>query len=460
MLIKGRKIIMELQGKKVLVFGSGKSGIGASDLLAKVGAFPVIYDGNAETDKDAVVHKTDGTYSVTVYAGELPKEVQDSLDLVVLSPGVPTDLPLVKSFYEQGLPVWGEVELAYRVGNGEVLAITGTNGKTTTTALLGKIMQDARESVFVVGNIGTPYTSKALEMKPNSITVAEISSFQLETIDEFAPKVSAILNITEDHLNRHHTMEEYIRVKELITENQGTEDVCVLNYEDEVLREFGKHLTPRVVYFSSGRKLDEGIYLDGNKIILKDGEKEIEVVKTEDLKLLGKHNFENVMAAVAMAYYDGVSLDSIRKSICEFTAVAHRIEYVTEKKGVVYYNDSKGTNPDAAIKGIQAMNRPTLLIGGGYDKQSGYDEWIEAFDGKVRYLVLIGQTKEKIKEAAEKHGFHDIILCEDLKEAVKVCEEKAQPGDAVLLSPACASWGQFDNYEQRGDMFKEYVRNL
>lgn len=451
---------MELQGKKVLVFGSGKSGIGASDLLAKVGAFPVIYDGNAETDKDAVVHKTDGTYSVTVYAGELPKEVQDSLDLVVLSPGVPTDLPLVKSFYEQGLPVWGEVELAYRVGDGEVLAITGTNGKTTTTALLGKIMQDARESVFVVGNIGTPYTSKALEMKPNSVTVAEISSFQLETIDEFAPKVSAILNITEDHLNRHHTMEEYIRVKELITENQGTEDVCVLNYEDEVLREFGKHLTPRVVYFSSGRKLDEGIYLDGNKIILKDGEKEIEVVKTEDLKLLGKHNFENVMAAVAMAYYDGVSLDSIRKSICEFTAVAHRIEYVTEKKGVVYYNDSKGTNPDAAIKGIQAMNRPTLLIGGGYDKQSGYDEWIEAFDEKVRYLVLIGQTKEKIKEAAEKHGFHDIILCEDLKEAVKVCEEKAQPGDAVLLSPACASWGQFDNYEQRGDMFKEYVRNL
>ena len=451
---------MELQGKKVLVFGSGKSGIGASDLLVKVGAFPVIYDGNAETDKDAVVHKTDGTYPVTVYAGELPKEVQDSLDLVVLSPGVPTDLPLVKSFYEQGLPVWGEVELAYRVGDGEVLAITGTNGKTTTTALLGKIMQDARESVFVVGNIGTPYTSKALEMKPNSVTVAEISSFQLETIDEFAPKVSAILNITEDHLNRHHTMEEYIRVKELITENQGTEDVCVLNYEDEVLREFGKHLTPRVVYFSSGRKLDEGIYLDGNKIILKDGEKEIEVVKTEDLKLLGKHNFENVMAAVAMAYYDGVSLDSIRKSICEFTAVAHRIEYVTEKKGVVYYNDSKGTNPDAAIKGIQAMNRPTLLIGGGYDKQSTYDEWIDAFDGKVKKLVLIGQTAEKIEVCAHKHGFMDTVRCETFEEAIRYCYDHAVSGDAVLLSPACASWGMFPNYEERGRIFKEIVRGL
>ena len=449
---------MELQGKKVLVFGSGKSGIGASDLLAKVGAVPVIYDGNADIDKEAVVHKTNGTYPLEIYAGNLPEEVIDSLDLVVLSPGVPTDIPVVKNFYSKGIPVWGEVELAFRVGAGEVLAITGTNGKTTTTALLGKIMQDARESVFVVGNIGTPYTSKALEMKPYSVTVAEISSFQLETIDLFAPKVSAILNITEDHLNRHHTMDEYIRVKELITKNQGTEDICVLNYEDEVLREFGKNLVPRVVYFSSERELEQGIYLDGDKIILKDGKETIEVVRTEELKLLGKHNFENVMAAVAMAYYDGVSMESIRKSICEFTAVAHRIEYVTEKNGVVYYNDSKGTNPDAAIKGIQAMNRPTLLIGGGYDKESGYDEWIEAFDGKVRYLVLIGQTKDKIKEAAEKHGFHHIILCEDLKEAVNVCARKANPGDAVLLSPACASWGQFDNYEQRGDMFKEYVR--
>ena len=451
---------MELQGKKVLVFGSGKSGIGASDLLGKIGAFPIIYDGNADIDKEAVLHKTEGTYRLEIYAGELPKEVQDSLDLVVLSPGVPVDLPIVKSFYEQGLPVWGEVELAYRTGKGEVLAITGTNGKTTTTALLGKIMSDAKDSVFVVGNIGTPYTSRALEMKDSTVTVAEISSFQLETIEKFAPKVSAILNITEDHLNRHHTMEEYIRVKELITKNQGTEDVCVLNYEDEVLRAFGQNLVPRAVYFSSERKLEEGIYLDGDSIILKDGELETEVVKTGELKLLGKHNFENVMAAVAMAYYAGVDLADIRKSICEFTAVEHRIEYVTEKNGIVYYNDSKGTNPDAAIKGIQAMNRPTWLIGGGYDKESCYDEWIEAFDGKVRCLVIIGQTKEKIKEAAEKHGFHDIVLLDNLKEAVSYCGEHAVSGDAVLLSPACASWGQFDNYEQRGDMFKEYVRNL
>ena len=451
---------MDLTGKKVLVFGSGKSGTGAADLLGQVGACPVIYDGNPEIDKEAVVHKISHVKNVEVYAGELPEEVRKSLDLVVLSPGVPTDLPLVRSFYGQGLPVWGEVELAYRTGKGRVLAITGTNGKTTTTALLGKIMSDAEDSVFVVGNIGTPYTSKALEMKETSVTVAEISSFQLETIDRFAPEVSAILNITEDHLNRHHTMEEYIRVKELIIKNQKPENYCVLNYEDEVLREFGRDIVPETVYFSSVRKLEKGIYLDNGVIVLKTEKEEIPVVRTDELKLLGQHNFENVMAAVAMAYYAGVPMDSIRKSICEFTAVEHRIEYVTEKNGVVYYNDSKGTNPDAAIKGIQAMNRPTLLIGGGYDKGSSYDEWLNSFDGKVKYLVLIGQTKEKIRDAAERLGVCPCILCEDLEEAVKVCAGKAEPGEAVLLSPACASWGQFDNYEQRGDMFKEYVRKL
>lgn len=451
---------MDLKGKRVLVFGSGKSGIGAAELLGQVGACPVLYDGNPDLDKEAVLHKTASIKETDIYAGGLPEEVQKSLDLAVLSPGVPTDLPLVKSFYEQGLPVWGEVELAFRTGKGRVLAITGTNGKTTTTALLGKIMEDAEDSVFVVGNIGTPYTSKALEMTEDSVTVAEISSFQLETIEKFAPCVSAILNITEDHLNRHHTMEEYIRVKELIVKNQKPEDVCVLNYEDPVLREFGKNIVPQTVYFSSERRLEKGIFLEDGQIILKTEDQEISLVKTDDLRLLGKHNFENVMAAAAMAYYAGVSVESIRKSICEFTAVEHRIEYVTEKNGVVYYNDSKGTNPDAAIKGIQAMNRPTWLIGGGYDKGSSYDEWLNSFDGKVRSLVLIGQTKEKIREAAERLGVCSCILCEDLQEAVKICAEKAQPGEAVLLSPACASWGQFDNYEQRGDCFKEYVKNL
>ena len=452
---------MDISNKTVLVVGTGKSGVAAAKLLLHHAKKVYIQDGNEALDVAAFRSKNPELTPVELILGDVSEDMLKSFDIAVLSPGVPLDIPLVEKMKALSMTIWGEIELAYRCKKGDVLAITGTNGKTTTTALLGKIMSDAAESVFVVGNIGTPYTSKALEMKENSTTVAEISSFQLETIEEFAPQVSAILNITEDHLNRHHTMEEYIRVKELIVKNQKPENFCILNYEDSVLREFGKNIVPKTVYFSSVRKLDEGIYLDGDLIVLKLEGKEIPFVHTGELKLLGQHNFENVMAAVAMAYCAGVSVESICKSICEFTAVEHRIEYVTEKNGVVYYNDSKGTNPDAAIKGIQAMNRPTLLIGGGYDKGSSYDEWLNAFDGKVRCLVLIGQTKDKIKEAAERLGVCPcIILCEDLREAVDVCAQKAEPGDAVLLSPACASWGQFDNYEQRGDMFKEYVKAL
>ena len=451
---------MDFKDKKVLVFGSGISGIGACELLEKSGATVILFDGNEKLHEEAIRMKLPSASKAQILIGQISDEQLKELDLVVLSPGVPTDLPVVEKMKAAGIRIWGEVELAYENAKGDVLAITGTNGKTTTTSLLGEIMKCWKESVYVVGNIGNPYTQAAPKMTEESVTVAEISSFQLETIEEFAPKVSAILNITEDHLNRHHTMEEYIRVKELIVKNQTAEDYCILNYEDEVLREFGRHIVPKTVYFSSVRKLDEGIYLDGDLIVLKTADEEIPLVHTGELKLLGQHNFENVMAASAMAYYAGVSVENIRKSICAFTAVEHRIEYVMEKNGVAYYNDSKGTNPDAAIKGIQAMNRPTLLIGGGYDKGSSYDEWLNSFDGKVRYLVLIGQTRDKIKEAAERLGVCPCILCENLEEAVKICAEKANPGDAVLLSPACASWGQFDNYEQRGDMFKEYVRAL
>jgi UDP-N-acetylmuramoylalanine--D-glutamate ligase len=451
---------MKLENKRVLVFGAGISGIGAADLLKKVGADPVIYDGNENQSKKDILEKLSDSEGVEVILGELQQEEIEKLDLVVLSPGVPTDLPLITRMREQGITVWGEVELAYQMGKGRVLAITGTNGKTTTTAMLGKIMSDYLESVFVVGNIGTPYTSVVPDMKDETVTVAEISSFQLETIQDFQPQVSAILNITEDHLNRHHTMEEYIRVKELITSNQTEDQVCVLNYEDLTLRSFGKTLPVKVVYFSSLQKLEQGICLEGKNIVLRDQDKELIITSTDKLKILGRHNYENTMAAAAMAYYAGVPVENIRSSVENFAAVEHRIEYVTEKKGVVYYNDSKGTNPDAAIKGIQAMNRPTLLIGGGYDKQSSYEEWIRAFDGKVRYLVLIGQTREKIRETAANCGFKNAILADNLEEAVKLCANMARVGDAVLLSPACASWGQFDNYEQRGRMFKEYVHAL
>ncbi|MGI6059951.1 MAG: UDP-N-acetylmuramoyl-L-alanine--D-glutamate ligase [Blautia sp.] len=449
----------ELKGKRVLVFGSGISGIGAVRLLEAVQADVILYDGNEKLDKEEIKKRLPEHSLCDIVLGDMPQDLPSTLDLAVMSPGVPLDIPPVEALKRAGIPVWGEVELAYRMGAGTVLAITGTNGKTTTTALLGEIMRAYAKSVFVVGNIGNAYTGAALSMTEESYTVAEISSFQLETTISFRPKVSAVLNITEDHLNRHHTMQEYIRVKEMIAGNQTKEDFCVLNYEDEELRRFAEVCPAKTVFFSSLHKLDHGIFLDGGQIILRTGTEEILVAETSGLKLLGRHNHENVMAAVAMAYCAGVPMETIRQVIQSFTAVPHRIEFVDEIDGVAYYNDSKGTNPDAAIKGIQAMNRPTLLIGGGYDKESSYEEWIRAFDGKVRYLVLIGQTKEKIEKVAHSCGFMSTILAEDLEEAVKICAEKANPGDAVLLSPACASWGQFDNYEQRGDKFKEYVRN-
>ena len=453
---------MDLKNRKVLVFGSGKSGIAAAMLLEKKGAKPVIYDGNDRLNEEDIRSnlKNKGCIDaadVKIVLGEFPDELYDEIDMAVLSPGIPCDLPVVEKIREKKTEIIGEIELAYMTGKGKVLAITGTNGKTTSTTLLGEIMKAACKEVYVVGNIGNPYTEVSYMQTENAVTVAEISSFQLETIKSFHPYASAITNITPDHLNRHHTMEEYIRVKERIAENQTPDEICVLNYEDEVLREFGKTLKCRPVYFSSARPVENGMYYkDGAIYIAEDNKAEL-FVRTDELHLLGLHNFENIMTAALMALFEGVDIDTVRNVTKAFKGVAHRIEFVCEKDGVRYYNDSKGTNPDAAIKGIQAMNRPTLLIGGGYDKQSTYEEWINSFDNKVKKLVLIGQTKDKIADAAEKCGFprEDIVKCEDLAEAVAFCKKEAKSGEAVLLSPACASWGQFDNYEQRGDMFKK-----
>lgn len=452
---------MDLNNKRVLVVGTGISGISAVKLLLDNRADVILLEGNENADINEIKEKLGENEAVKIIIGELPMEYYSQLDYVVLSPGVPTDLPFINALRNKEIPIIGEVELAYHFTKGAVAAITGTNGKTTTTTLVGNILKTYYKSVFVVGNIGIPFTAVAEKTEKDTVIAAEISSFQLETIIEFRPKVSAILNITPDHLNRHHTMVNYIDAKMQIAINQNEEDTCVLNYEDEILRKRSKTLRANVIYFSSQRQLEEGIYLDeeNNIILAKDGNKEV-ICNTSQLKLLGKHNYENVMAAIVICMQMGVPMEFIKKAIMEFTAVEHRIEYVIEKKGVKYYNDSKGTNTDAAIQGIRAMTTPTLLIGGGYDKGSEYEDWIKAFNGKVRYLVLMGETREKIEEAAKRCGFQNIILVDDLKEAVEVCAKYARPGDAVLLSPACASWGMFKNYEERGALFKQYVKEL
>ena len=446
---------MILEGKKVLVYGTGLSGVAAARLLLALLADVVVYDEKPVKDKG----KLQELGSLEIVSGDLPVELVEDLDLAVLSPGVPLDIPQVELLESKNVPIWGEVELAYQVGKGSVLAITGTNGKTTTTALLGEIMKAYHEETYVVGNIGNPYANIALKTTDNSIIVAETSSFQLETIQEFKPKVSSILNITPDHLDRHKTMELYIASKEKIAENQDEGDVCVLNYDDLNSRNYAPRVKAEVVFFSKEAEFEKGVYLkDGKVLSTVDGEEL--VCQVDELKILGTHNLENVMAAIAMARAYGVPVSVIREAVKEFKGVAHRIEFVLEKDGVVYYNDSKGTNPDAAIKGVEAMTRPTILIGGGYDKDAEYEEWIHSFKNKVKKLVLVGETKEIIAKVARGLGFDDIVLVDTFDEAVSLSISFGEPGDAVLLSPACASWGMFENYEKRGDRFKELVKVL
>ena len=446
--------------QKVLVAGTGISGISAAKLLLAQGGEVVLYDGNDKLSAEELKKNFENDAKVTVVLGDLKKTDLLGVELCVISPGISLEAPFVAVLDEAGIPIWSEIELAYHCSRGKLAAITGTNGKTTTTALTGEIMKHYCDSVFVVGNIGDPYTAHARETTDDSVTVAEVSSFQLETIMEYHPNVSAITNITPDHLDRHKTMECYIQVKEGIARNQTEEDTCVLNYDDPLLREFGSTLKCKVVYFSRKEKLDSGVYLDGDVIMYKHDRKAEPVLNVNELQIIGGHNYENVMTAVAIAIQLGVPLSVIREACKEFKAVEHRIEFVRERFGVTYYNDSKGTNPDAAIQAIRAMPGPTILIAGGYDKHSEYDEWIESFDGKVRYLVLIGQTRDKIAECAKRHGITDIMYAEDMQEAVQVCASYANSGDYVLLSPACASWGMFKNFEERGRIFKECVNAL
>lgn len=449
---------MELANKKALVCGMARSGISAARMLANKGAAVTLQDLKTEDKLNAEDITALKSAGVTLYLGANPDEIVSGFDMLVLSPGIPTDLPFVLKAREAGVEVLGEVELAYRLCKAPVVAITGTNGKTTTTTLVGEIMQNFNNDTFVVGNIGTPFSDYVDDIKDTSCVVAEMSSFQLETIKEFHPKVSAVLNITPDHLNRHKTLENYIAAKERVFENQSESDYTILNYNDPATRDMAKRTKAKVIYFSLDKKLDGGIYSDKNSIYIDCMDYSEKVVDIDELNILGGHNVENAMAAIGCAVCAGASLEVVRKTLKEFKAVEHRIEYSGTVNGVDYYNDSKGTNPDASIKAVLAMKKPICLIAGGYDKGSDFDEWVSYFDGRVKYVAVLGAVKEQLKTSLDKAGFTSYEIAQTFEDAFNMCKNHAAEGDCVLLSPACASWDMFDSYEQRGEIFKELVK--
>ena len=449
----------------VLVLGTGRSGVAAAKQIIAMGGEVVFFDANLKVDEKKLLSqfkKKEAMKIAKVIKGKLSDRDLLKIDAAVISPGIPMDEPYVLSIHTAQIPLIGEIELAYQSCKGKLAAVTGTNGKTTTVSLIGEILKSKFADTHVVGNIGNPFTAEALDTEEQSATVCEVSSFQLESIVDFRPNVSAITNITPDHLDRHKTMKNYIAVKESIASNQTEEDSIVLNYMDPELRKFGKkrNLKPKVIWFSSEEEPKEGFFLRDGDFYYRTKEEEKKLFATKDLHLLGKHNHENVMCAMAVGMQMGVPMEQIIKVCKKFKPVEHRIEFVRERSGVRYYNDSKGTNVDAAIQALRAMPGPVLLIGGGYDKHVDFDAWVKEFKGRVKYLVLIGQTRNQIAACAKKNGFHNLMFAEDMDEAVKDCAAYADPGDYVLLSPACASWGMFKDYEERGRIFKDCVKNL
>lgn len=457
---------MEFNNKYVCVVGTGVSGVAATELLITKGANVIWFDNKKKEETELLeslnnIEHMDAS-KITFYFEEFPFGILPKIDLFVMSPGVPLEQTYLEASKEYNIPIWGEVELAYQCSKGKVIAITGTNGKTTTTSLVGEIMKSFYKEVFVVGNIGIPYTSVALHTSEDSIIIAETSSYQIETIHTFKPVVSAVLNITPDHLMRHKTIEQYARVKELVSRNQTPDSIVVYNYDDKYTREMASRSKCKVLFFSRKEKLEDGIFLDGDSIVVANDTINTKVCQISELKIFGSHNIENVMAAIGLSISVGVPLEKIREVVTSFTGVEHRIEYVTEINGVKYYNDSKATNPDSAMKGLLAMSQPTILIGGGQDKKlpNGYDEWVTLFSEQVKHLVLFGETKHDIEEAAKKVGFTNITIVNTLKEAVLESYRLAEFDDVVLLSPACASWDMFQSFEERGNLFKKYVREL
>lgn len=451
---------MNLKNKNILLVGLAKTGISTIKHLNKLGAKVVVNDIKDKNKLKGILDELSDLNNVEYILGYHPENVDD-IDMAVVSPGVPLDLPFILKLKSKNIEIIGEVELAYRLSqNPMFIGITGTNGKTTTTSLVGEIFKKANIDTYIVGNIGNPVIDTVDTANENSVLVTELSSFQLESIDTFKPHVSAILNFTEDHLNRHHTMEAYMEAKARIFKNQDEKDFCVLNYDDKDVKSLSDNVKAKKIFFSRKKSLDCGIYLDEDNNIIINIDKKIKLLNKDELSLPGNHNLENCMAAAAIAYVSNIDIDVIREVLKTFAGVEHRQEFVRNLNGIMFVNDSKATNPDSSIKAIESYNRPIILIAGGMDKQSSFDEFLDVAKENVYALVLLGETAQRIKECAQNKGFDNITVVKDMKEAVNASYQIAKDGDVVLLSPACASWDMYKSFEVRGIDFKDNVHNL
>ena len=449
---------MDFKNKYVLILGLARSGSAAAIKLSNLGAHVTISDIKPrETFKNADALESKGIK--LVFEGH-PLTLLDNCDLLVLSPGIPSDIKIVTEAKKRNIPVISELELGYRFAASPIIAITGTNGKTTTTTLIGEILKNDGKRVTVAGNIGIPLVSEVEKALENDYLVVEVSSFQLENILYFKPKISIILNITEDHLNRHKTFENYVNIKARIFENQTEEDYTILNYDDAVVRELARYAKSDVWFFSRKDVVRQGACIENDMIVIKNKGKTYPIAKVNEIGIKGSHNLENALAAACSTYLANSKVSSIAKTLKSFRGIEHRLEFVAEINGIKFINDSKATNPDAAQKAIEAVDGPIILIAGGYDKKSDYTDFVKSFDGKVKKLILIGETADAIENAAIKQGFLNVEKVNSLKEAVMCGYRAASCEDTVLLSPACASWDMFANFEERGRLFKEAVNSL
>ncbi len=448
-----------MKNKNVLIVGMAKSGIASARLLLEQGAKVTLYD--ARPLKEFPEHTFDEFTGKAAFAfGADPIPLANAADMLVMSPGVPIGLEFIARALKDGKKVIGEIELGYLYSQGEFVAITGTNGKTTTTALTGEVFKNAGFHTYVLGNIGLPIAGTATETKKGDIIVAETAALQLETIEKFRPRACAVLNITEDHLNRYGTMENYIAAKERIFENQTGDDFCVLNYDDDIVRNMAGKQKSKIIWFSRKVKLDSGVLIDGGNIVSREEDGSHTICRADEVRIPGTHNLENALAAAALARCCSIPEAVIKKTLLEFPGVEHRIEYVREVGGIRYINDSKGTNPDSTEKAAEAMTRPTVIILGGSSKNNSFVSMIKSFGKNIKALVAIGETQKDILKDAKAAGFVNIHTAGTFEEAVLKSKSIAKEGWNVLLSPACASYDMFEDFEHRGRVFKDIVNSL